>query len=483
MKKILFIILLAALTAVGLASADRTAVIRVGYTQLSRPMVFTAADSIVTSDSLVITVTNLQAYLQYQTMTTTLTDVDGGSPSVVITLRGRTTSTDDWHVIGTPVTWTSVANNPATITSTGAVNYNYLKVSYVASGATQHLRVATFDIRTANTSANGNITLTAGYDLIGSSTSDITINTNKFTVAGATGNTVIGGTLGITGATTATGLITANGGVTLGAGDDLIGSSTSDITINTDKFTVAGATGNTVIAGTLGITGATTATGLITANGGVTLGAGDDLIGSSTSDITINTDKFTVAGATGNTVVAGTMGVTGVSTFTGGFTFTNVSPVIWAKGGSVVLATAGTDAAATNGDRYWVEVDIPYNVTLTGIAYLVGSVGGTDSVIVELHNSAGAVVASSVTTGATHGAIVGTAAQFQSCPFSSTYAAIAGKYYASVQFNGTTAKFRAYPIPGSKFITGTAAGTYDTAASITPGTTFTADKGPILMTY
>jgi len=77
-------------------------------------------------------------------------------------------------------------------------------------------------------------------------------------------------------------------------------------------------TGNATIGGTLGVTGASTFTAGITANGGVTLGAGDDLIGSSTSDITINTNKFTVAGATGNTVVAGTLGVTGASTFAGG---------------------------------------------------------------------------------------------------------------------------------------------------------------------
>jgi hypothetical protein len=40
-----------------------------------------------------------------------------------------------------------------------------------------------------------NVELLAGKDLLGSATSDITINTNKFTVAGATGNTVIAGTL------------------------------------------------------------------------------------------------------------------------------------------------------------------------------------------------------------------------------------------------------------------------------------------------
>jgi len=102
--------------------------------------------------------------------------------------------------------------------------------------------------------------------------------------------------------------ITSNGNVTLGAGDDLIGSATSDITINTDKFTVAGATGNTVVGGTL------------TCNGNLSLSAGFDLLGSATSDITINTDKFTVAGATGNTVIAGTLTQDGAATFSAAVT-------------------------------------------------------------------------------------------------------------------------------------------------------------------
>ena len=214
MKKLLLsVIMLITLSAVSMAGVDRTGVIRHGYTMLSRAMAFTAADSIVTSDSLVISITNIQDYLQHQTVTTTLTDIDEGSPSVTITLRGRAASTGDWHVIGTPVTWTGEdASNPASITSTTPLNYNYLKVSYVASGAAQHLQVATFAVKTVNVySYGGNLNLGAGYDLIGSSTSDITMHTDKFTVAGATGNTLIAGTLAITGATTATGAINANG--------------------------------------------------------------------------------------------------------------------------------------------------------------------------------------------------------------------------------------------------------------------------------
>lgn len=150
-----------------------------------------------------------------------------------------------------------------------------------------------------------------------------------------------------------------------------------------------------------------------------------------------------------------------------------------AAGGLWQLATAGTDSACTNGVSYFVELNVPYNQTLTGLAYQVGSVGGTDSVIAALYNSAGVVVANSALAGAT----VGTAAQIQSVAFLSTYAAAAGRYFASVTFNGTTAKFRTYPIPGSKFIAGSEAETFGTVTAITPGTSFTADKGPLCYVY
>jgi hypothetical protein len=67
---------------------------------------------------------------------------------------------------------------------------------------------------------------------------------DRFTVASATGNTVVGGTL----------------------------RSTGNFDVATTRFTVASATGNTVVGGTLDITGNTTLTADLTVNGNTTIG-------------------------------------------------------------------------------------------------------------------------------------------------------------------------------------------------------------------
>jgi hypothetical protein len=72
----------------------------------------------------------------------------------------------------------------------------------------------------------------------------ITSTTDKFTIASASGNTSIAGTLGVGG----------------------------DFSVATTRFTVASATGNTAIAGTLGVTGNTTLTGDLAVNGNTTVG-------------------------------------------------------------------------------------------------------------------------------------------------------------------------------------------------------------------
>jgi len=194
---------------------------------------------------------------------------------------------------------------------------------------------------------------------------------------------------------------------------------------------------------------------------------------------------FDVVGATtlAATTVSTTLGVTGVTTATGGIAYATNAPFNWSAGGGVIAVTDGNNSTPTGGPRMWVEIFIPRNVTLTGIGYLVGTVGGTDSVVVELFDSAGAVVARSIATDTEAADLVATTAEFQKVPFSSTFNAVVGTHYISVQFNGGTARVRTFTIPNSGFVANTAAGTFKTGASITPTTTFVANEGPVSFVY
>ena len=137
------------------------------------------------------------------------------------------------------------------------------------------------------------------------------------------------------------------------------------------KYTNTGTTASptwtnedSVISGDLAVSGTLTVAGLTTANGGVTLGAGDDLIGSATSDITFNTDKFTVAGATGNTVIAGTLTVSGLTVDIG----SSGTPIVLTEG--VPTVDLYTTSASTNGST---SVESFYaKIVMTGAAGVGG---------------------------------------------------------------------------------------------------------------
>ncbi len=161
-----------------------------------------------------------------------------------------------------------------------------------------------------------------------------------------------------------------------------------------------------------------------------------------------------------------------------------VPSVAWSLGAGPLLATAGNDNACTNGDIYWVPVYFAGPTVVAGVQYLIGSVGGTDKAIVALYNSSGVLLGNSALAGTT----VGTAANVQPLDFVSPVAIPgAGRYFIAIQFNGTTAKFRTHTLPTLKAsaacATGSVAGTFGTLAAITPGTTYTVNKGPIASTY
>lgn len=186
--------------------------------------------------------------------------------------------------------------------------------------------------------------------------------------------------------------------------------------------------------------------------------------------ITILGETFVDIVATGDLTVGG-----GVTT-----SRANISRTIWNKAGAVHSLTTGTDVAADDGSRHFTEIYIPYTTTVTGIFYLVGSVGGTDSVVAELFDINGDLVqkASSLAGLVEAGHIVGTAVEFQQVDFEDGPIIVSpGLYYTSVQFNGTTAKYRAPLTTGVPYGADIQSGTKWVPASIVPDSTWTVDEG------
>ena len=154
----------------------------------------------------------------------------------------------------------------------------------------------------------------------------IAVDGTRFTVADTTGNTSIAGTLGVTGATTL--------------------SSTLGVTGATTLSSTLGVTGATTLSSTLGVTGVTTLAGVLNANGG----------------IAVDGTAFTVADTTGNTSITGTLAVTGTSTFTGALTASG--GVVGNSSTATTLATARTIAISGDGTGTATSFNGSANITI-----------------------------------------------------------------------------------------------------------------------
>lgn len=227
------------------------------------------------------------------------------------------------------------------MTFTGGATFNS-NLTLVGSdtSATEYFRVQNGSAVTKFQvdSANGNTAISGTLGVTGATTLSSTL--------GVTGNTTVGGTLGVTGeATLASATVsdltsgrvvlagtggalqdssnlTFNGsalvvtGTSSVSGNSSVGGNLSvtgtgavggDFAVNTNKFTVASSSGNTVVAGTLGVSGATTLSSTLGVTGAATL--------SSTLGVTGAVTLSSTLGVTGNTTVGGTLNVTGVATF------------------------------------------------------------------------------------------------------------------------------------------------------------------------
>lgn len=128
---------------------------------------------------------------------------------------------------------------------------------------------------------------------------------------------------------------------------------TGDFSVATNKLTVASASGNTAVAGTLAVTGATSLSSLAT-SGAATIGGALNVTGATT--------------LTGNLTVPGNLAVTGTSTLTGDTAVTGTLGVT----GASTLASVGVTGAATVGTTLGVTGAATVGTTLgvTGNATL-----------------------------------------------------------------------------------------------------------------
>lgn len=221
--------------------------------------------------------------------------------------------------MGTPLTGSTVASTYTGLlkTTDNATLTSSLKALSDGSGNDSALQVST-----VASNING----------------DFSVATSKFTVASASGNTAVAGTLAVTGATSLSSLITS-GNATIGG--------------------TLGITGGLTIPGTLSVTGASTLTGA------VGMGSTLNVTGAST---------LASLGVTGAATVGTTLGVTGLSTLaslavTGASTLdslavTNAATIGTTLGvtGLSTLASVSVTGAATVGST----LGVTGNTTLTG---------------------------------------------------------------------------------------------------------------------
>ncbi len=136
------------------------------------------------------------------------------------------------------------------------------------------------------------------------------------------------------------------------------------------------------------------------------------------------------------------------------------------------------DKTMVAGTRYYSAIVIGAPALLTGMQALIGTTGGTDTWVYELHSPAGLLLAATAATTA------GTLSTWQRIAFTATYnLTVPGTYWGVVQSNGTTAKLATLNSDVNPTFTGSATGTQGVAASITPPTTYTANLGPMIMVY
>jgi hypothetical protein len=258
---------------------------------------------------------------------------------------------------------------------------------------------------------------------------DVKIKSNTESSSSTTGALVVTGGVGIGEDLYIAGEFNANGNITLGnnSSDTLTVNATSefnsdvDIDANfavrtsagVDKFTVASASGNTGISGTLDVTGQTTLTGLLDANGGASI---DNIqIGiTGNNEIDTSSGNLTIDSAGGLTIIDDNLSVTGVSTFDGTITgtistATNATNATNANNINISATTSSDTSTsvvlvadqATGNQSPFIDSGLTYNANTNALSAttFVGNLQGNADTATSAGSATSANSAASITNG------------------------------------------------------------------------------------
>jgi hypothetical protein len=156
----------------------------------------------------------------------------------------------------------------------------------------------------------------------------------------------------------------------------------------------------------------------------------------------------------------------------------------WTGDIPAVLAVTGTDTTPADGTTFVSDIIIPHQMTITGVSYLIGSVGGTNRVYAAIWDSAGVLLGNS--TLASAGTVVGTTATMQALNLTSPIVVDGpARYYIGIAMNGNTARLRTHLF--GRHRANSVAMTHGTIVALVPGTLFstefTASTGPYATVY
>ncbi len=359
-----------------------------------------------------ITASGLPAATTGQTTTGAIAALAGAETPVVTGIVANVTST---QASGTPLTIgafnniTTVGGSGYSVTIPAGVVGQTLTVSNQGANAAQIFGTSPATINGVATATGISIPVGAIFQF----TMAVAGNWLQNVQTGGAFSGTFDGVLG--GNTPAAASVT-----TLGATGAITGGSSSNIAINTNKFTVAASTGNTLVAGTLAVTGASTLTGAvngitITASAGSTLTMQAGKTVATNGSITLTgTDSQTYTFPTTSATIART---DAANTFTGTQTVgalvaTGITQAPVAGGSSTILTavsagkttlldtvggTTITLPAATgtgNVYRFFTTATTTggaHKILAVGSDYLIGNINGTTSTaLTAFHGLVGA---------------------------------------------------------------------------------------------